>query len=205
MEATEGAGDPGGLRPPEQVCDAGRHDEEHLLMRFREIIRRRHYARSTEESYLAWVRRFFEYRRHTGEAGQPSAADVKAFLTRWDSEYDYLSLISPGRCPSCQTMVAPGRAMPVLAAHPTVPRAPCASTITCPGGGQCSSMGPGTSAEGPLPSADITKAGNCSRAQNLRASYVRDRRMPELKPYAKTGIRHRFRFSRDGYYDTPVS
>ena len=29
----------------------------------------------------------------------------------WDSEYDYLSLISPGRCPSCRTMVAPGRAM----------------------------------------------------------------------------------------------
>ena len=101
-----------------------------------------------------------------------------------------------------QGYACPGRPLPVLAAlaaHPTVPRAPCASTIPCPGGGQCSSVGPGVSAEGPLPSADITKAGNCSRAQNLRASYMRDRRMPELKPYAKTGIRHRFSFSRDGY------
>ena len=57
-------------------------DEAALLARLREVIRLRHYAQSTEKTYLHWTRRFLAYRRETGLAGEPSAADVKAFLTR---------------------------------------------------------------------------------------------------------------------------
>ena len=61
---------------PEPMDDAG------LLTRLREVIRLRHYAQSTEKTYLHWTRRFLAYRRQTGLAGAPTAADVKAFLTR---------------------------------------------------------------------------------------------------------------------------
>lgn len=55
-----------------------------MLGRFREIIRLRHYARSTEKTYLHWTRRFLAYRRQVGAPGEcePTAAEVKAFLSR---------------------------------------------------------------------------------------------------------------------------
>ncbi|MHA1743582.1 MAG: phage integrase N-terminal SAM-like domain-containing protein [Candidatus Heimdallarchaeota archaeon] len=36
----------------------------------REIIRLRHYAKSTEKTYLHWTRRFLAYRKHAGLAGK---------------------------------------------------------------------------------------------------------------------------------------
>ena len=57
-------------------------NEDGLLARMQEIIRLRHYAKSTEKTYLHWTRRFLAYRKHAGLAGEPTAADVKAFLTR---------------------------------------------------------------------------------------------------------------------------
>lgn len=57
-------------------------DSGTLLSRLREVIRLRHYARSTEKTYLHWTRRFLHYRRRTGQVGAPTAEDVKAFLTR---------------------------------------------------------------------------------------------------------------------------
>jgi len=57
-------------------------DDAALLKRLREVIRLRHYAESTEKTYLHWSRRFLAYRRRTGLQGEPTSADVKAFLTR---------------------------------------------------------------------------------------------------------------------------
>jgi hypothetical protein len=59
----------------------GLHPEAAILVRLREVIRLRHYAKSTEKTYLHWNRRFLACRRETGAEGQPSAADAKAFLT----------------------------------------------------------------------------------------------------------------------------
>lgn len=53
-----------------------------MLDRLREIIRLRHYAKSTEKTYLHWNRRFLTYRRETGAGCEPTAKDAKAFLTR---------------------------------------------------------------------------------------------------------------------------
>lgn len=55
---------------------------ENLLTKLREIIRLRHYAESTEKSYMHWVKRFLFHREESGLDGEPTAADVKAFLTR---------------------------------------------------------------------------------------------------------------------------
>jgi integron integrase len=51
-----------------------------LLDRVRATLRARHYSRRTEESYLAWIRRyiFFHNKRHPVEMGAP---EVTAFLT----------------------------------------------------------------------------------------------------------------------------
>jgi integron integrase len=57
-------------------------DDSTLLRRLQEVIRLRHYAESTERTYLQWSRRFLAYRRKTGLHGEPTSADVKAFLTR---------------------------------------------------------------------------------------------------------------------------
>lgn len=57
-------------------------NDESLVRRLQEVIRLRHYARSTEKTYLQWTKRFLAYRQETGVTGEPSAADVKAFLTR---------------------------------------------------------------------------------------------------------------------------
>ena len=51
------------------------------LERLREVIRLRHYAKSTEKTYLHWSRRFLMYRCKNGAEGEPTAADAKAFLT----------------------------------------------------------------------------------------------------------------------------
>ncbi len=56
-------------------------DDATRLERLREVIRLRHYARSTEKTYLHWNRRFLAYRHETGAEGEPTAADAKAFLT----------------------------------------------------------------------------------------------------------------------------
>jgi integron integrase len=57
-------------------------DDGSLVQRLREVIRLRHYARSTEKTYVHWTNRFLAYRRQTGVTGEPTAPDVKAFLTR---------------------------------------------------------------------------------------------------------------------------
>lgn len=57
-------------------------DEAAMLGRLREVIRLRHYAKSTEKTYLHWTRRFLAYRRHAGGEGEPTSDDVRAFLTR---------------------------------------------------------------------------------------------------------------------------
>jgi len=51
-----------------------------LLDRVRATLRARHYSRRTEESYVAWIRRFivFHDKRHPAEMGAP---EVTAFLT----------------------------------------------------------------------------------------------------------------------------
>jgi len=56
--------------------------DERQLARLQEVIRLRHYANSTEKAYLNWTRRFLAYRHQAGLTGEPTAADVKAFLTR---------------------------------------------------------------------------------------------------------------------------
>ncbi|MFH1998544.1 MAG: integron integrase [Planctomycetota bacterium] len=57
-------------------------NDRDLMSRLQEIIRLRHYAKSTEKTYLLWVRKFLVYRRQTNQKGPPTAEDVKAFLTR---------------------------------------------------------------------------------------------------------------------------
>src|SRR5262249_31751003 len=51
-----------------------------LLDRVRDVLRVRHYAQKTEESYLGWIRRFilFHDKRHPLEMG---AAEIEEFLT----------------------------------------------------------------------------------------------------------------------------
>ena len=60
----------------------GLNDDAAILVRLRQVIRLRHYAKSTEKTYLHWSRRFLEYRRGSGCEGAPTAEDAKAFLTR---------------------------------------------------------------------------------------------------------------------------
>lgn len=51
-----------------------------LLDRVREAIRRKHYSRRTEKSYVRWIKRYilFHNKRHPQEMG---SADIEAFLT----------------------------------------------------------------------------------------------------------------------------
>jgi integrase len=58
------------------------NDSATLVSRLQEVIRLRHYARSTEKNYLQWARRFLDYRQKTGRVGTPAVEDVKAFPTR---------------------------------------------------------------------------------------------------------------------------
>ena len=50
-----------------------------LLAEMRRILRLRHYAGSTERSYLGWCRRFLQYVGRSGEHA-PTGDDVQAFL-----------------------------------------------------------------------------------------------------------------------------
>jgi integron integrase len=56
-----------------------------LLDRVREAIRRKHYSRRTEETYVHWIKRFIYHsgKRHPSEMG---AAEVTAFLNHLASE-----------------------------------------------------------------------------------------------------------------------
>jgi integron integrase len=62
--------------PPAAV----RPGQPRLLDRVREAIRARHYSLRTEESYVAWIRRFilFHGKRHPAEMGE---AEINAFLS----------------------------------------------------------------------------------------------------------------------------
>jgi len=53
-----------------------------MLERLREVIRLRHYAKSTEKTYLHWTRRFLAYRRHAGSEGEPISASHRRRLAR---------------------------------------------------------------------------------------------------------------------------
>lgn len=77
-----GAGKDAELGPCAAPDEPVPSDDATLLARLREVLRLRHYARSTEKSYMEWSRRFLAYRRQTGLAGEPTSADVRAFLTR---------------------------------------------------------------------------------------------------------------------------
>jgi integron integrase len=59
---------------------AGGKPRVRLLDRLRNAIRTRHYSRSTEKAYCAWVRRFilFHHKRHPAEMG---AEEIAAFLS----------------------------------------------------------------------------------------------------------------------------
>ncbi len=61
---------------------AGLNDNAAMSARLRQVIRLRHYAKSTEKAYLHWTWRFLEYRLGAGCEGAPAAGDAKAFLTR---------------------------------------------------------------------------------------------------------------------------
>ena len=77
-----GAGESGESAGGAAADEKGPTDDGSLLTRLREVLRLRHYSQSTERTYLHWSRRFLDYRRQTGLSGEPTAADVKAFLTR---------------------------------------------------------------------------------------------------------------------------
>jgi len=78
------------LRPPSVLDDRkpphepkipqGAAPDPKLLDRVHQAIRARHYSPSTEQAYVAWIRRFifFHGKRHPMEMGQP---EVNQFLT----------------------------------------------------------------------------------------------------------------------------
>ena len=59
---------------------AAGYPKPRLLDRVRDAVRARHYSRSTEKTYVHWIKRyiFFHRKRHPTEMG---AAEVSAFLT----------------------------------------------------------------------------------------------------------------------------
>jgi len=69
----------------EVIEPAARSAGPRLLDRVRDAIRRRHYSRRTEETYVHWIRRFifFSGKRHPAELGAP---EVTAFLNHLASE-----------------------------------------------------------------------------------------------------------------------
>lgn len=69
-------------KPGTATVDFPVKDNTTLLTSLQKVLRLRHYARSTERSYLHWVRRFLDYRKRAGRMGTPTVEDVKAFLTR---------------------------------------------------------------------------------------------------------------------------
>ncbi len=74
---------PAGSQSPPPAAETPQAAEDDLRMnmaRVREAIRARHYSHSTEDAYLAWVRRFirFNENRHPAEMAEP---EVNQFLT----------------------------------------------------------------------------------------------------------------------------
>jgi integron integrase len=71
------------FRPPGRVAAGSPHERAQgvkLLDKVRQAIGARHYSRRTEESYVAWIRRFiiFHGKRHPLEMGE---AEITAFLS----------------------------------------------------------------------------------------------------------------------------
>lgn len=67
------------IRPGGEACPAGKCNWEVLETRLRDVLRTEHYAYTTEQSYVGWVKRYVAF--HRGR--KPSllvAADVQAFL-----------------------------------------------------------------------------------------------------------------------------
>jgi len=60
----------------------GLNDDAAILVRLRQVIRLRHYAKSTEKTYRQWSRRFLECRRGSECEGALTAEDATALLTR---------------------------------------------------------------------------------------------------------------------------
>jgi integron integrase len=70
-----------GYRPlVAREAPAAGYPKPRLLDRVRHAIRARHYSRSTEKTYVHWIKRyiFFHRKRHPAEMG---AAEISAFLT----------------------------------------------------------------------------------------------------------------------------
>jgi hypothetical protein len=69
---------------PRLVCEAGQSTPRppRLLDRVREANRLRHGSRSTEKSYIGWIRRFilFHGKRHPAEMGAPEVAQFLSSL-----------------------------------------------------------------------------------------------------------------------------
>ena len=69
---------------PWLVCEAGQSTPRppRLLDRVREVNRLRHGSRSTEKSYIGWIRRFilFHDKRHPAEMGAPEVAQFLSSL-----------------------------------------------------------------------------------------------------------------------------
>jgi integron integrase len=65
--------------------DGSKHATDDLptvLSRARDLMRLKHYSYRTEQTYLEWMQRFFDYRAHTGKAaGSFGGDDVRDFLT----------------------------------------------------------------------------------------------------------------------------
>ncbi len=60
-----------------------------LLDQVREVMRRKHYALWTEQSYLAWIKCFilFHNKRHPRAM---DSAEIEAFLTHYEMDHNYL-------------------------------------------------------------------------------------------------------------------
>jgi len=65
---------------PSSIGEPTRESDTGILAQVRDAIRTRHYSRSTEKSYLTWIRRFilFHGKRHPARLGE---AEVTRFLT----------------------------------------------------------------------------------------------------------------------------
>ncbi|MBW2355255.1 MAG: phage integrase N-terminal SAM-like domain-containing protein [Deltaproteobacteria bacterium] len=82
-----------GTRGRRQVAQKGvgtSGNGESLIERLREVIRLRHYAKSTEKTYLHWTRRFLAYRKHARLARsspfRPEIIELASATERKDSK-----------------------------------------------------------------------------------------------------------------------
>ena len=64
--------------PAVSRAGSGRENKPRLLDMVRDELRRRHYSRRTEESYVGWIRRYFHGRRHPSDLG---VEHMKGFLS----------------------------------------------------------------------------------------------------------------------------